>query len=51
MGNYQSRGTVEKTDDIHPREEIKEVLFKRAFKLLEDFDFVTIRILNHKADK
>lgn len=51
FGNYLSRGT-EKTDNINLRkEEIKIVLFKNAFKLLEDFDFVTIKILSHKADK
>lgn len=51
FGDYLSRGT-EQADNINLRkEEIKIVLFKNAFKLLEDFDFVTIKILSHKADK
>lgn len=49
--NYLSIGT-EETDNMNLRKEvIKIVLFKNAFKLLEDFDFVTIKILSHKADK
>lgn len=51
FGNYLSRAT-EETDNINLRkEEIKIVLFKNAFKLPEDFDFVTIKILSPKADK
>lgn len=51
MGSYQSGGTAEKTDNIHLRDEIKEALYESAFKLLEDFDFVTVKTLTHKADK
>ena len=52
MGNYLSERTVEETDNINPgTEEIKIVLLESAFKLLKDFDLVTIKIQNHKADK